>query len=224
MRCVVFAGILAVAVGLSGAARADGATASGVELGLRTGYAIPLGDATGGPGNAALSNQFTGVVPIWIDAGYRTPNIYVGAFFQYGIALLNSKAESGCGTSGVSCTGSDMMFGVDAHYHFMPAGPFDPYAGIGVGYELASISVSGGGGRSASAGLGGFQFVNFQVGGDYKAMPNLGIGPFVMFSLGEYGNCSYSGALGASGTCTIPQTAIHEWLTLGVRGEYDINP
>jgi hypothetical protein len=51
----------------------------------------------------------------------------------------------------------------------------------------------------------------------------LGVGPFVMFSLGQYVNCSYGGALSLSGNCTIQQTAMHEWLTLGVRGAYDIN-
>ena len=223
MRRVLFAGVLAIGVALSGTARADGATASGVEIGLRTGYAIPLGNSTGGSASAALNKTFNGVVPIWIDAGYRVnPNIYVGAFFQYGIALLNSTAASGCSSSGVSCSGSDMMFGIDAHYHLMPSGPFDPYVGRGVGYEIASVSVSGGG-ASASASLSGIQFVNLQLGADYKAMPNLGIGPFVMFSLGQYGSCSYGGAYSSLGNCSIPQTAIHEWLPLGVRGEYDIN-
>jgi hypothetical protein len=60
------------------------------------------------------------------------------------------------------------------------------------------------------------------VGGDYKVMPNLGIGPFVMFSLGQYGSCSFSGAL-SSQSCSIQQTAMHEWLTFGLRGVYDIN-
>jgi outer membrane protein W len=222
MRAFLFAGTLAVTLAAAGSASAD-ATPTGLEIGLRSGYAIPLGNSVGGAGNNSLSNTVNGVIPIWVDAGYRlNPNIYVGAFFQYGIGLVNSSAfvaqATTCGTVAVSCSANDLMFGVDAHYHFMPDGSFDPYAGIGVGYEILNLSASQGG-NSFSLGLNGFQFVNLQLGADYKAMPNLGIGPFVMFSLGQYGNCSTS----LGGTCTLPQTSMHEWLTLGVRGAYDIN-
>jgi hypothetical protein len=54
-----------------------------------------------------------------------------------------------------------------------------------------------------------------QLGADYKAMPKLGIGPFVMFGLGQFTNCGSN--------CTIQDTALHGWLTFGIRGEYDIN-
>ncbi|HEY8039520.1 MAG TPA: hypothetical protein VIF15_06990, partial [Polyangiaceae bacterium] len=128
------------------------ATPTGVEVGLRTGYAIPLGQIQGLPPNAPagaptadLSKVFSGVIPIWVDAGYRlNPNIYIGAFFQYGIGLVNTAndATPGCAQSGVSCSASDMMFGIDAHYHLMPDQTIDPWVGLGVGYEIASLSAS----------------------------------------------------------------------------------
>jgi hypothetical protein len=227
MRTFLFTGTLAMTIAAAGSASAD-ASPTGVELGLRSGYAIPMGNAVGGNGpNNNLSSLFNGVVPIWVDAGYRlNPNIYIGAFFQYGFGLLNNSSAgvggAGCNTSGVSCSANDLMFGANAHYHLMPDGTFDPWAGLGVGYEIVNFNLSAGG-QSGSAAFNGFQFVNFQVGGDYKAMPNLGIGPFVMFSLGQFSSCSYSGAASSAGNCTIQQQAIHEWLTLGVRGAYDIN-
>src|SRR5262249_38886165 len=111
----------------------------------------------------------------------------------------------------------------DAHYHFMPEATFDPYVGLGIGYEIASANATLGG-TSAGGSFSGFQFFNLQAGGDYKLMPNLGVGPFVIFSLGQYSSCSLSGAAAAlGGTCTIQQQAMHEWLTLGVRGVFDIN-
>ena len=224
---IIAAGALAAsAVVLSGnTARAD-ATPTGVEVGLRAGYAIPLGDAAGGNPSTSLSNVFSGMIPIQVDAGYRfTPNMMVGAFFQYGIASIASGSGSvgaACSQSGVSCSGSDMMFGAQFHYHLMPDQTIDPWAGIGIGYEIANFSASAGG-QSAGESFSGFQFVNLQVGGDYKVMPNLGVGPFVMFSLGEYSGCSFSGGLSGGGSCTIQNTAMHEWLTFGIRGAYDIN-
>jgi outer membrane protein W len=224
---IVAAGALAAsAVVLAGnTARAD-ATPTGIEVGLRSGYALPLGNSTGAPsGQTApnLSDSISGMVPIWLDAGYRlNPNMMIGAYFQYGIAFVNTGKVQACNTGGVSCSANDLMFGAQFHYHFLPDQTIDPWAGIGVGYEILNASESAGG-QSASTSLSGFQFVNVQVGGDYKIMPNLGVGPFVMFSLGEFSNCSISAPGGASPSCTINNTALHEWLTFGIRGAYDIN-
>jgi hypothetical protein len=208
-------------------ARAD-ATASGIEVGLRSGYAIPLGGLTGGGvnGSADLSKIYNGVIPIWVDAGYRlNPNMMIGAFFQYGVGLINTSgalSSAGCGKNGVSCSGSDLKFGAQFHYHLMPDQTIDPWAGIGIGYEIGSASASAGG-QSAGASYSGFQFVDIQVGADYKAMPNLGIGPFIDFSLGQFSSCSFTGAASGTGSCSIPQQAMHEWFTIGLRGAYDIN-
>ncbi|MGH7294434.1 MAG: hypothetical protein ACRELB_05865, partial [Polyangiaceae bacterium] len=213
---------------MGGTAKAD-PTPTGLELGLRSGYAIPLGAATGGGTNGSndLSKLYNGAIPIWVDAGYRlNPNLFIGAFFQYGIGLLNtssSGAAQGCSTPGVSCSGNDMKFGAQVHYHLMPDQTIDPWAGLGIGYEIASYSASAGG-QSAGASFSGFQFVDIQAGADYKVMPNLGVGPFIDFSLGQFSSCSFSGAASAAGgSCSIPQKAMHEWFTIGVKGSYDIN-
>ena len=107
---------------------------TGVEVGLRTGYALPMGDAMGQtPGvksDTTMSDVISGGIPIWVDAGYRlTPNVYIGGFFQYGILFINTDHETYCKASGISCSANDIMFGVNAHYHFMPNATFDPWAG-----------------------------------------------------------------------------------------------
>jgi opacity protein-like surface antigen len=227
MRTFLFSGIVLSSFAAAASAFAE-PSPTGVEVGLRSGYAVPLGQAAGNGTNGSgdLSKVFSGVIPIWVDAGYRlNPNFYIGGFFQYGIGLIPKDALGSttiqCGQNGVSCSGSDIMLGVDAQYHLMPDGAIDPWVGIGVGYEIGNVNVSEAG-TSAGESFNGFQFVNAQVGADYKPTPNFGIGPFVMFSAGEFANCSLSGA--ASGeTCTIPQKAVHEWLTFGLRGVYDIN-
>jgi hypothetical protein len=230
MRAVRFAiiaagALAAAAVVLCGdSARAD-ATPTGIEVGLRTGYAIPLGDVRKW---SALGDTVNGTIPIWIDAGYRFhPNAMIGAFFQYGIGLVNpagygfplANGET-CGSAS-DCSASDIMFGVQFHYHLLPDQTIDPWGGVGFGYEILVLndpgfaSTTGVGGESYS----GFQFVNLQIGADYKLTPKLGVGPFVMFSLGEYSSCSYP----QSGNCTIEGSPIHGWLTLGIRVAYDIN-
>ena len=48
-----------------------------IKIGLRLGYALPLGDSVK---DAKMSDQISGMIPIWLDLGYMvTPNIMVGA-------------------------------------------------------------------------------------------------------------------------------------------------
>ena len=223
MRSIIVGGIIVGTLVLASRSALATEEPTGVEVGLRTGYTLPMGDAmgqtTGVKSDTTMSDVISGGIPIWIDAGYRlTPNVYVGGFFQYGILFINTDHETYCKASGISCSANDIMFGVNAHYHFMPNATFDPWAGIGVGYEIFNFSMSGNGTATSTSSLNGFQFVNVQLGGDYKPTPQLGVGPFVMFSLNQYGNCSVTGG----SNCSIAQTALHEFLTFGIRGEYDI--
>jgi hypothetical protein len=195
-----------------------------VELGVRLGYAIPFGDAVGGPGNNALSNLYSGAIPIWVDIGYRMPDahLYIGLFAQYAFAIINNNNGSigqSCNASGVSCSGGIAMVGADVHYHFSPGKTLDPWAGLGLGWEFANVNASVNG-ASAGFGVNGFQFVNGQFGVDYRVLPTLGVGPFLMMSVGQYENCSNSGQ-GSLG-CTIPDKAVHGWFTIGFRAAYDI--
>jgi hypothetical protein len=219
-RIVVAAMVGWACVSAEGAAHAAGGTAPAVEIGLRSGYSLPLGDAAGGNPSLSLSSDVTGMVPIWVDAGVRlTPNFYVGANFQYGVAFVNTGNNQYCG-SGVSCTSNDIMFGVDVHYHLGPAQMIDPWFGVGVGYEILNIKASESG-ESESGSFSGFQFLNLQLGVDLAATPDLGIGPFLMMSFDQYSSCSVSGV--EAGPCTINQQAVHEWMTFGVRGAYDFH-
>jgi hypothetical protein len=227
MRFAIFAGLVAVSLAASSTALAD-PTASGIEVGLRTGYSIPLGNLDGGVGNGAaadkLSDLVSGRIPIWIDAGYRiNPNIYVGAFFQYGIASVASNALGGACSGSVSCSAHDIQIGAMFAYHLMPDQTIDPWAGIGIGYESLSGSGSVNGQNAGGESFSGFQFANIQLGADYKVMPNLGVGPFASFSLGQYGSASSTDAAGNSTSISNFNTSLHEWLTFGIRGVYDIN-
>jgi outer membrane protein W len=189
-------------------------------VGLRLGYGIPMGklaDETG----AELSKAIKGNLPIWLDLGYMvTPNIMVGLYGQYGIGFAGSDIDDACDTDGVDCSFSVIRLGLQGQYHLSPAEKLDPWFGLGIGYEWLGISASRGS-VSQDITYRGFELLNLQAGLDYKVMPALGIGPFLSFSLGQYGHASMSGdAADVSGD--IDSKAFHEWLTLGVRGAFSI--
>lgn len=188
-------------------------TAGKFVLGLRLGYGIPMGDATK---DNPLSDGTSGQIPIWLDVGYMvTRNIMVGAYGQYGIAFVKD-----CPT-GFSCSGSDIRIGLQGQYHISPAEKIDPWLGVGIGYEIASLKATAGS-QEVSSTLKGMEYLNLQGGADFKVSPAFGIGPFLSFSLGQYGSATTKipGLPDQSGD--IPETAMHEWLTLGVRGAFNL--
>lgn len=221
MRIGMMAGVVVAGMLVGGTALADDVY-SGIEVGLRTGYAIPFGNSEGSPGAGApapnLSDAISGDIPIWIDAGYRlpSPNLFLGAYFQYGIGFTGSTYNNLPG--GCQCSTNVVMYGLQAHYHFMPDQTINPWVGYGIGMESANLSGQNGTGGS----LTGWDYAILQVGADYRGLvPNLSVGPMVMFGLGQYGNASQSGG-GGSTSASISNTALHEWLTIGIRGAYDI--
>jgi hypothetical protein len=186
-----------------------------MELGVRTGYALPLGRLTG-LANDELSNATPGVVPIWFDAGYRlNEHMLLGAYFQYGFG--HSYATSDC--QGGGCPATDILIGGQFHYHLLPDRLVDPWLGVGAGYEILNFTTLGGGEQDYS--FEGFDFLNVQAGADFKITRSLGIGPFAAFTLGEFAHCSPS-PLGFCSMPNIAPAAPHEWLIFGIRFEYDI--
>lgn len=182
-------------------------------LGLRLGYGIPMGDATKGN---PLSDGTSGQIPIWLDVGYMvTRNIMVGAYGQYGIAFVKDCP------SGASCSGSDIRIGLQGQYHISPAEKIDPWLGVGIGYEIASLKATAGG-QEASSTTKGMEYLNLQGGADFKVSPAFGIGPFLSFSFGKYSSATIKipGLPDQSGD--ISETAMHQWLTLGVRGAFNL--
>ncbi len=96
----------------------------------------------------------------------------------------------------------------------------DPWFGLGVGYEILGITTSAGG-QETSANGSGFEFANLQGGLDYKAGPVM-VGPFVSFSLGQYSSVTRQASGQGEQSGSIDKKAIHEWLTLGVKGTFGL--
>jgi hypothetical protein len=182
--------------------------AKGVEIGLRLGYGIPLGDSAK---DVKLGDSVKGQIPIRLDAGYRiTPNIYVGLYFSYGIGMINKDKVRGCDVA--DCSASTLNFGVMGAYHIMPAESMDPWIGLGFGLENATTKASFGGNEVKNT-VKGLTFADIQAGLDFKATPNLMVGPVVSFAIGQYSSTDAG---------DIQEKGIHQWLTLGIRGAYGI--
>jgi len=195
---------------------------SGLTLALRAGYGIPMGDAVK---DGKLSDGVSGTIPFWLDAGYRIDrNWFVGAYFQYGIGLVNKSNALGGGTCdqpGASCSAYTLRFGLEGIYSFSPGASFAPWAGLGVGYEIAGASAEQAG-QKATATYRGFEFVNLQLGGDFKVSPAFSVGPYVAFSIGQYSNAKVESPGLPTFDGSITDKAIHEWLQFGVKGTFDL--
>jgi hypothetical protein len=193
--------------------------APGVDLGLRVGYAMPFGAIDGGATDA-LSNGFSAAVPLVLEAGWRFNRmVTVGALFQYGIATVRNTDTTGCGGV-VSCSGSITRLGIEGIVHLPREFTFDPWAGIGTGYEWMNIDGhSSFTGNDGSEGAHGFELVTLQAGGDLRLGRQAAVGPFVSWSLARYRTITRESPT-ADTSVPISMQAVHYWLQLGVRGTF----
>lgn len=188
----------------------DQPSATGLRFGLRTGYALPLG-RLGEETN--LFDVIRGHLPIWIDAGVRaTPWLYVGAFGSLGIGFLGDSC-----TGSASCSATLLRVGVNAHVHLRPRKTFDPWVGLGVGYESLAVGISSSGSEQ-TAKASGLEPIDFQLGVDLLASPRLRLGPFVTFTIAQYTSASTNGI-----DDTDFAKRFHHWVVLGLRGAYDVD-
>ena len=104
----------------------------------------------------------------------------------------------------------------------MPDQTLDPWLGVAFGFENLNANATQGT-ASVSASDNGLDYVTFMVGAEYKSAPNLGVGPFVNFALGQYSTASVSGTGITPQSGSFPNPALHEWLTFGIRVAGDIN-
>ena len=186
-----------------------------VRLGLRSGYGAPLGNIQKGSSlSTDTSDPFpygvAGVIPIWLDLGYMAfPNVMLGLYGQYGIAFF-----SGCS----SCSGRDIRFGLQVQFHFAPVKTFDPWLGVGVGYEFLSTKEQDSApGEDGTFSARGFEFVNLHAGLDIELAEALTLGPVVSFSLGQFSDQTTKAPGQAEQSESIDNTALHMWLEPGLK-------
>ena len=221
---------LALAAAVAGFAVAPDARADepsiAVELGARAGVALPLGSVDahptlgGGVANDPLHETAAFTVPLWFDAGVRfARRWYTGAFVSIAPGSLGPALGDGCNSSGIDCSVLDLRAGVDVHYHLRPGRTWDPWVGVGVGYEWLTVhAYQPTGSYDEKLEAKGWEFANLQAGLDCHLAARLGVGPFVALTVAEYSSESdTSGLRGFDGA-----RALHGWFVLGVRAAVDL--
>ncbi len=192
-----------------------------LQLGLRAGWSSGMGDALeisgdpfvyGPPHKEAQSSWIDWQIPLQLDVGWRvTRELTVGAYASYGFA---SAGDPGCGGSGASCSAQVARAGIEATWSFASVSRrWWPWVGLGAGYEWSKVSASLYG-VSGSTTLKGLEYLNLQAGADWRLGDTFGLGPYLMFSLGEYSAGDFDSSY-MKGT-------LHEWLGVGVRATYDL--
>jgi len=181
----------------------------GLSLGLRAGFALPLGEVSK---DSSMSDSFHGAIPFQLDALYRvTPNIGVGLYLSYGMVMPNKDNLP----SGADASGSWLKYGVQARYRLSPEATSTPWFGLGIGMESVTTTVSGNG-RSVDTSLSGLEFARIMAGYDFAVANEFSVGPFVDFSLGQYSSME------VAGVSADIEKSMHQWLFLGVHGNYDL--
>lgn len=203
MKKALTAALVALAVALSAPAHADD---TGFTGGIRASYAFPRGQYVT---SQAMSNIVSGAVPLWFDVGYRfTKNLQAGVYFQHAGALGLAFVPN-CPVNG-NCSGSSYRTGLEVIGSLLPDGTFDPWAGVGIGYEWLASNVNGN-----DRMVRGMEWLNLQLGVDWRASRTFAIGPFVSLSVGRFG----SESLGGVGT-DFNDMSTHNWLQAGLRTSF----
>jgi hypothetical protein len=197
----------------------------GFQMAVRTGYAVPMGDARGVPAGAtgkdlAMSDAFSGQVPIFVEIGGKViPAIFVGGYFGFGFGGAAGQFDTLCKQGGIDCASVGVRIGAEVQYHILPAEMANPWIGYGFGYESIALAMSGGG-QTYTDSFSGFEFAHLMGGIDFRVSRIFGIGPFVDFSLGQYSKYHVEAPTIGTQEGDVQATKMHQWLAFGARGTF----
>ena len=147
-----------------------------------------------------------------VEAGYRvTPPLTLGVFFQYAFA----QGPSTCGDFGIDCSGSVKRLGVQGIYPAAHARGVRSLVRAGLGYEWMTASVG-----TLDVAFHGFEFLNLQLGGEFRVSPQVGLGPYLGLSVARYDGAVPR--LGGGTDVDIDDKAFHEWIQIGIRARFGL--
>lgn len=102
---------------------------SGPELGLRLGLTNGMGSFES---SEPVSNAVAGMLPLWVDAGYRIyDRWFLGFYWQYALGLRSATSESTC----ESCVHSGIRYGLQVNYSVLRGLHSHVWVGLGLGRQ-----------------------------------------------------------------------------------------
>jgi hypothetical protein len=200
-----------------------------VQLALRTGLSIPLGDATGAPQDE-LRERYSVQVPFVFDIGAKFwPNVYIGGYLGFGVGAegASDRVEELCDDkdsndeNDIACSAYTLRIGAEARYYFSPDETLDPWISYGIGFEAAGQSIDDRPQRrSEETTARGIEFARLGAGFDWRASRVFGLGPLVEVAFGQYTHTrtEVNGVETFDGP--IDDRAMHSWATIGMRGVF----
>lgn len=233
MRDARWTGLAALLLTLPGPAVAQ------MSIALRAGYAIPRGDAAnlGGLGAFHQDDLFGNLIPVQLDASWRlSRGLSAGLFVSYGTGSQGQQLRNLLCSQYACSRVTDIRLGAQGSWSLGPKGPVEPWLGLGAGIEEArfsarNVTFASGNPPPAPAYLTddirtayrGWA-VHAEVGADWRVRPDLLVGPYLQVMLGQYRvqDVRFGPAGTVPGNGGIPSNNPHEFVSLGVRAQYDL--
>jgi hypothetical protein len=188
----------------------------GFQMALRSGFAYPLGKASG-VGAAKMSDVTTGQVPVIVELGGKVvPNLFLGGYLGIAGGLAAGKLDDLCDGADLDCYALGIRAGLEGHFQLMPHGRTNPWIGYGIGFERLTIAMSDGDDRGSLT-YTGPEYARVMAGLDFRLSRGFGLGPFFDVSIGKYTRYDDDPPGGERDDGDIPKTAMHEWVTVGAR-------
>jgi hypothetical protein len=122
--------------------------------------------------------------------------------------MVGGTTKDLCDATGADCSASGMRVGVQLLYDFTPGAPMNWWAGIGTGYEWATLTVEG-----DDLDVAGWEWATLQGGVDWTVSKGFGLGPFVSWGFGQYSTYD-----DGTGSVDIENKGTHQLVQIGVRG------
>lgn len=196
----------------------EGETASdaeGPEAGLRLGLTNVSGSFEP---NFELDDEVAGLLPLWLDAGYRfADRWFVGAYFQYAVGVTSKTRDRVC----PSCVNTWMRYGIQGQYSIVRTPGAHVWLGLAVGrhsYDLLNEEDQKG------TAYAGWEPFHVQAGGSWRPLPGFELGPFISLSYAfvdsKQDTCARARTCGESIDVDLPKGGGFFTSTAGLRAAF----
>jgi hypothetical protein len=152
-------------------------------------------------------------VPLWLELGYRFGGRVEGDLY---LEAAPATVEAAC-PSNISCSASDVRFGLAVRFHAAPWSRLDPWIAVGFGIEVVNASYV----PDPALGRWELSWAGFDLpiegGVDLRLSDRVSLGPFVQASFAQFTSSSQRPAGGTTTSGSIDDRDIHGWLEVGLK-------